>query len=368
MEWVRCNSCGYYPSSLTRLSIFLTSCGHLVCSKCLERVPATDKPGKVGCLQCRQPCKTVKLGPDSQPGPDVTFYFSDEVSAVKKLLQAAQFQKMHYELGAEMAKRKRLLWELKEGERQEKELAELGEMLDKLTIPLANVLEGVREKARRAGIQLPLSQEFNRSHPNSPSCSRSPAPTAQHQQLHPNSAQLQTPTMRPRQGYSFSPAAKPIQPLNRSPAMQQQQHSNITSPLSTPLMSKRASTIPGSADPRVTANLMTQSQLQSWSQSQQQQRQSPGAPVVGMMTPPQTAEPRHSIMHGHHNNIIMGNRPALGMHQHSMHPLNSVHSMHSSAAVATHGVSGRAQAVAVGRSSMPLTMVPGSVLSQAASR
>ena len=362
MEWVRCNSCGYYPSSLTRLSIFLTSCGHLTCSKCLERAPATDKPEMVGCLQCGQPCKTVKLGPDSQPGPDVTFYFSDEVSAVKKLLQAAQFQKMHYELGAEMTKRKRLLREIKEGERQEKELAELGEMLDKLTIPSANVLEGVREKARRAGIQLPLSQEFNRGHPNSPSYSHSPIPTAQHQRLHPNSAQLQTPTMRPRQGYSFSPLAKPIQPLNQSPAVQQQQCSNITSSLSTPLMSKCASAIPGSADPRVTANLMTQSQLQTWSQSQQQQqRQSPGAPVVGVMTPSQTAGPHHS---GHH----MANRPALGVHQHNMHPLNSVHSMHTGVAVATQGVSGRAQAVAVGRSSTPLTMVPGSVLSQAASR
>ena len=83
------------------------------------------------------------------------------------------------------------------------------------------------------------------------------------------------------------------------------------------------------------------------------------------MTPPQTAGPRHSIMHGHHN---MVSRPALGVHQHNTHPLNSIHSMHTGIAVATQGVSGRAQAVAVGRSSTPLTMVPGSVLSQAASR
>ena len=407
MEWVRCNSCGYYPSSLKRLSIFLTSCGHLACSKCLERAPATDKPGMVGCLQCRQPCKTVKLGPDSQPGPDVTFYFSDEVSAVKKLLQAAQFQKMHYELGAEMAKRKRLLWEIKEGERQEKELAELGGMLEKLTIPLAQVLEGVREKAKRAGIQLPLSQD--RSRPNSPSCS--PAPPRHQQQLHPpppNNAQLQTPTMRPRQqGYSFSPSVvKPIQSLNRSPATIQQQHhqqqqrSSINaSPLSTTqLMMSKCSTpasavIPGSTDPRVTANLMTQSQLQNWSQShtaqQQQLRQSPAGTGVAMgsgtMTPTQPAAgslgPRHSIMH---NNTV-ASRPGIGLGaglhhgQHNMHPLNSVRSMHTpsaiggSAAIGSHSVVGdRAQAVAAGRStrtcSMPLTMVPGSVLSQAASR
>lgn len=392
MEWVRCNSCGYYPSSLKRLSIFLTSCGHLACSKCLERAPATDKPGMVGCLQCRQPCKTVKLGPDSQPGPDVTFYFSDEVSAVKKLLQAAQFQKMHYELGAEMAKRKRLLWEIKEGERQEKELAELGGMLEKLTIPLAHVLEGVREKAKRAGIQLPLSQA-DRNRPNSPSCSPSPSAPRHQQQLHPpppRSAQLQTPTtMRPRQqGYSFSPSVvKPIQPLNRSPAtiqqqhhQQQQQRSSINaSPLSTtPLMMSKCATpasavIPGSTDPRVTANLMTQSQLQNWSQSHAAQQQSvtmtPTQPVAGL-------GPRHSIMH---NNTV-ASRPGIGLGtgvhcgQYNMHPLNSVRSMHTPSAtlVGNHGgVGDRAQAVAVGRStrtcSMPLTMVPGSALSQAAS-
>ena len=412
MEWVRCNSCGYYPSSLTRLSIFLTSCGHLSCSKCLERAPATEKPGMVGCLQCRQPCKTVKLGPDSQPGPDVTFYFSDEVSAVKKLLQAAQFQKMHYELGAEMAKRKRLLWEIKEGERQEKELVELGGMLEKLTIPLAHVLEGVREKAKRAGIQLPLSQEFNnRSRPNSPSCSPAPAAQQHQQQLHPppnSGAQLQTPTTRPnrQQGYSFSPGI--IQPLtNRSPAtiqqqhhQHQQQHSSINaSPLSTtPLMMSKYATasaaIPGSADPRVTANLMTQSQLQNWSQSHAQQQlrqQSPGGTGAAMgsvttMTPTQTAGSRYNIMHSQYNNNV-ASRPGVGLGagvhhgQHNMHPLNSVRSMHTpsaiggSAAIGSHGgVGDRAQAVAVGRSTrtmscgMPLTMVPGSVLSQAASR
>lgn len=381
MEWVRCNSCGYYPSSLTRLSIFLTSCGHLVCSKCLERAPTTDKPG---CLQCRQPCKVVKLGPDSQPGPDVTFYFSDETSAIKKLLHAAQFQKMHYEQRAAMAKRKRLPWEIKEGERQEKEMIELVELLDKLTVPSANVLEGVREKARKAGIQPSLSQEFNCSRPNSPSCS--PTPTVQ-QQLHPNNAQLQTPIMRPRQGYSFSPATKPIQPLNRSPAMQQrsdvasplfiplmskcatqQQHNTIASPLSTPLMPRCATTMPGGADPRVTANLLTQSQLQNWSQSQQQRQQSPGVAVDTMMTPTQTVGPHHSIMNTTHHNI-MASRPALGMQQLSIHPLNSVHSMHTNAvgsggAVATQGVICRTRAV--GRTT-PLTMVPGSVLSQAAS-
>jgi hypothetical protein len=339
---------------------------------------------------------------------------------VKKLLQAAQFQKMHYELGAEMAKRKRLLWEIKEGERQEKELADLDKLLEKLTIPLANVLEGVREKAKRAGIQLPLSQEFNRSRPNSPSCSPSPA-AHQHQQLRPtpNSAQLQTPiTMRSnrQQGYSFSPAVNSIQSLNRSSATIQQHHhqqqqrsgSINASPLSTPLMqmSSKCATpsaaIPGSADPRVTANLMTQSQLQTWSQSQlqhqqqqQQQlfKQSPAPGGTGMamgvtaMIPTRPAAGAHhnSIMHSQYNTVA-NSRPGvgLGMHhgQHNMHPLNSIHSMHTPSAIggsavvaASHGgVGGRAQAVAMGRStrtmscSMPLTMAPGSVLSQAASR
>ena len=300
-----------------------------------------------------------------------------------------------------MAKRKRLLWEIKEGERQEKELAELGRMLEKLTIPLAQVLEGVREKAKRAGIQLPLSQD--RSRPNSPSCSPSPAAPQHQKQLRPpppNSAQLQTPTtMRPRQqGYSFSPSVvKPIQPLNRSPVAmhqqhhhhhQQQQRSSINaSPLSTtPLMMSKCATpastvIPGNTDPRVTANLMTQSQLQNWSQShaaqQQQLRQSPAGTGVAMgsviMTPTQPAAglgPHHSIMH---NNTV-ASRPGIG--QHNMHPLNSVRSMHTPSAIggsSNHGgVGDRAQAVAAGRStqtcSMPLTMVPGSVLSQAASR
>ncbi len=336
---------------------------------------------------------------------------------MKKLLQAAQFQKMHYELGAEMAKRKRLLREIKEGERQEKELADLDKLLEKLTIPLANVLEGVREKAKRTGIQLPPSQEFNRSRPNSPSCSPSPA-THQHQQLRPitpNSAQLQTPaTMRSnrQQGYSFSPAVNPLP--NRSPATIQQHHhhqqqqrsgSINASPLSTPLMqmsSKYATpsaAIPGSVDPRVTANLMTQSQLQTWSQSQLQQqqqqlfKQSPAPGGTGMamgvttMIPTQPAAGAHhnSIMHSQYNTVA-NSRPGvgLGMHhgQHNMHPLNSVQSMHTPSAIGgsgavapSHGgVGGRVQAVAMGRSSramscsMPLTMAPGSVLSQAASR
>lgn len=417
MEWVRCNSCGYYPSSLTRFSVFLTSCGHLCCSKCLEGAPDTGRPGMVGCLKCGQPCKTVKLGPDSQPGPDVTFYFSDVESTVKKFLQVAQFQKTHYEVGAKMAKKKRLLMERKEGDRRGKELAELDEMLDKLTVPLAKVLEGVREKTRRAGIQLPLPQEPNHNRPNPTSCSPataqhqqqlhsiscslaaaqhhpiscSPAPTtaaAQHQQLHPSTPQLQT---RPRQqGCSFSPVTtKPIQPINRSPAMQQQQqlrHINA-SPISTPLMSKCPTTtttttaaMPGSVDPRVTANLMAQSQLQNWSQShahihtqRQLLRQSPAAIGVAMgvsqmMTPPQmAAEPRYStsMLHNQHTT-------ALGVYhgqQHNKHPLNFVYSMHTNAAgtatIATSApnVSGRAHPT--GRSVVIRTTAPGSVLSQA---
>ena len=399
MEWIRCNSCGYYPSSLTRLSIFLTSCGHLICSKCLERADATGiKPGTVVCLQCRQPCKTVKLGPDSQPGPEVTFYFGDEVSAVKKLLQAVQFQKMHYELGTEMAKRKRLLWEIKEGERQEKELVDLGVMLDKLKTPLANVLEGVREKARRAGsVQPPQPQEFmmsRRSHStdNSPLCS----PAYQPIPVHSNNIRQQTPTLRTRPPYPFNAAAKQSnQPFNlKSPTPQQ--HRSVASPLSTPLMSKPGTTLPGigpnviarspvpqhvgttspfstppmpkpatvpgiginrplatqhgaipAVDPRITPNHLT------WSQSQYQQRQSLAPGVGSMMTPIiQSVGPHH--MHGYHT----GRTANFGVQQHAIHPLNSVRSMHASYNSNATGITGRSRSIR--------TMVPGSVLSQAA--
>ena len=392
MEWVRCNSCGYYPCSLTRLSIFLTSCGHLVCSKCLERADATGiKPGTVVCLQCRQPCKTVKLGPDSQPGPEVTFYFGDEVSAVKKLLQTVQFQKMHYELGTEMAKRKRLLWEIKEGERQEKELVDLGVTLDKLKTPLANVLESVGEKARRASsIQLPHPQGCTISR-RSDSTNNSPLCSPVQQQMHSNNIQLQQPppTLRTRPPYPFNAATnQPNQSFNpRSPAAQQHTRSAVLS-LSTPLMSKPVTTVPG-VDPRViarspapqhvgtaspfstplmpklatapgngiTRSLPTQHgaipavdprlnpNLLNWSQSQHQQRQSLAPGVGGVMTPIQNVGPHH--MHGYHT----GKTANFGVQQHTIHPLNSVRSMHAS--LNATGITGR-------------TMVPGSVLSQAA--
>ena len=327
MEWVRCNRCGYYPSSLTRISIFLTNCGHLVCSKCLERAPTIDEPE---CVQCRKPCKTVKLGPDSRPGPEITFYFGDQLSAVKKLQQAVEFQKMHYDLGTEMVKRERLLREITEAERRIKEMEELGQKIAEQEAPLSTILQALRKKAEMAGIQLP-----------------SPA-----QQQHSNNVPQQTQMRSRRQGsssFSASGATNSTRPLNRSSA----QHGSVGSPVSTPVMSKRAM----SGDPRVAANLMTQSQLQNWSQSHAQQRHHQQSPGVGMTTPTHTVGPHHNTVHGQRHN----SRPTHGVQQHNMHPLNSVHSMHTTTAASAISTGGVSADMGARKS-----LVPGSSLSQAA--
>ena len=266
---MRCNSCGYYPSPLsTSLSLFLTSCGHLVCSKCLERQGAsksTDNTASAGvlCLVCKQPCKTVKLGPDAQPGPDVTFYFSDVLAQLKKIEQAIQFQNMHYQLRIEADKRERLLAEIGEAQRQEKELSEIEGKITSSQV--SELLQALREKwgdyltAEPKQGQSPFSHSrhgVSASPMDSQRLIQTPRSTVA---LHPSTSV--PPNMyNSLTGHSYSVQGASLTTPTQTPP----NHRPPPRGINTPPTSVARSIGPSSCDHRVRANLMSQAQMQHW--------------------------------------------------------------------------------------------------------
>ena len=336
MEWVRCNSCGYYPSSLTRLSIFLTNCGHLVCSKCLERVPTSmnDKPGVVECLVCKQPCKTVKLGPDSRPGPDVTFYFGNQLSAVKKVQQAVEFQRMHQDALSETVKRERMLLEIKEAERQENELSEIAKKVEASGHYLSIVLQGLQdlEKTAGAGTHIPSPYKFTK---NGQGCSsRHPSISpAQRSNRMENTRHLSTPLTVSLSGHGHSGQRGSTSTVSNRP-----QILTTASPVSTRPGPRG---VLSSGDPRVTANLMTQKQMQNWTQQSPHQQQQSGM----------------AYTHGTHAYHTYQSRPVLPP-QYSPITMRNV----QDATGLGRGTPGSTQAR---RSNMVIGPIPGSTLVQA---
>lgn len=356
---MRCNSCGYYPSSLSTLTLHLTSCGHLVCSKCLEgsatSTTQSEPPESVECLECKQPCKTVEVGPDSEPGPDVKFYFNEETEMVKKVLQAAMFQNMHYEVRVELEKRERLLPEIGEAQRQEKELADIEEKV--AASQVSSLLEAVREKFKN---YLTPPQELNSQQTSHASPSQSGVqstvlqPTTSMPLYNDSSLAGQTysaqPSMSvplnkysslPGQNYPVQERSSTLTPPHRPPS-----RSFVTPPTSAP-QSKGSM----SCDTRVKANLLAQSQMQNWSQQQHpQQKQSTSKTPI--------------FSRGVHHFTRPVYSPQL------QHPLNSVHTMYRAPGSANVGRNGSTatggpytpQAMAR-RSTVTRSLVPGSTLS-----
>lgn len=311
MEWARCNSCGYYPSPLTRLSIFLTSCRHLVCSQCLQRATKPSMaPRGIVCLVCKQPCKMVQLGPHSRPGPGVTFLFGEPLSAIKKVQQTVMFQKMHQDVATEMAKRERLLSEIIKIHRQVKELTNLKKRI--ASSQIRAVLQVVQEKAISAGINPPTTR--NKNSPCTGQVHASPSPGVSRQWNH--NPFITSGRGYPAQGMRQGGSAMPTPSPSNKP------------PNGSSIVSSVTGQSGCAGDPRLRANLMSQIQMQNWAQKPLQCQQRPATGRAAL-----TSIPATGAMHQMHSNPTT---PSPALH----HPLKSVYHKHTPASGIMSAISG----------------------------
>ncbi|RVE48582.1 hypothetical protein evm_006771 [Chilo suppressalis] len=86
MDWIHCNNC--FAQLEPRITLNLTSCGHMFCSNCLETGVEENT-----CLICRIPCSIMKLVPDMKP--EIQDYFTDPEEIIKKTCEVLQFQRQH---------------------------------------------------------------------------------------------------------------------------------------------------------------------------------------------------------------------------------------------------------------------------------
>ena len=135
---------------MSKICIFLTSCGHFICNRCLgDSNVVTD--GKTTCKSCSQSCSIVKLIPN-QLNPEVRYYFSDVVSVLKKVVQTAEFQKTHRDANFELRRRARVLENTRELDEKVKKVKEQREQLDAVLPKLSRLAEFVRQEASNMGI------------------------------------------------------------------------------------------------------------------------------------------------------------------------------------------------------------------------
>ena len=327
MEWMRCNSCGYSPSALTSLSVYVTNCGHLVCSQCLAKnAPAAQSATsqQLVCLVCRQTCKAVKFhGPDSQAGPDVKAYFCDPLLALNQVVRAANFHKSFYERGFEMVKRERLSLDIREAQAQGKQLSSLREKLETSQIDV--LLQGIREKTEKLLRQAQIQQVTPRGCPGTPNASLPNLAMAAR-----GGVRVQLPQQQQRQGSQFPFRGTPL--VNRHGSVSNQGsavrlqtltpsggHSRnmtgITSPAAlTTTPQQHLASGSTSVDHRVKSNLHSQMQIQKRTQ------QWPSTKPVGVTPPARGQATRLSETH-------QLSRPLIST---PLHPLSSVHDMRTS--------------------------------------
>lgn len=159
MDWVRCNSCFFQPTPHTKFSLYLTSCGHIVCSNCctkaLSRAPSGHSTPNTlpACLVCHKPCSLALLGKQAQLNKDIMFYFTDPVVVLKKLVQAAEFQRMNYAKQTEWQKQRRILTEITKARKQCESVTIVQSHFEANHHRLLQVLEALRQKAASAGLQ-----------------------------------------------------------------------------------------------------------------------------------------------------------------------------------------------------------------------
>ena len=159
MDWVRCNSCFFLPTPHTKFSLYLTSCGHIVCSNCctkaLIRAPSGHSTPNTlpACLVCHKTCSPALLGKEAQLNKDIMFYFTDPVVVLKKLQQAAGFQRMNGEKQTEWQRQKIILDKITKARKHRENVAIVQSHFEANHHRLLQVLEAVRQKAASVGVQ-----------------------------------------------------------------------------------------------------------------------------------------------------------------------------------------------------------------------
>ncbi|XP_023321764.1 RING finger protein 212B isoform X2 [Eurytemora carolleeae] len=126
MSWVHCNLCFVSPEEDRRVRLNFSSCGKIVCMKCLPKLKNRE------CKACKNKCRSLEL--NSNTPKEVTELFSDPMKNLKVIFKSMSFQeknKLGYmnRLSNEL---KRYKSELKKLEAlNEKKTAELSAAQDK---------------------------------------------------------------------------------------------------------------------------------------------------------------------------------------------------------------------------------------------
>ena len=135
-----CNSCFFQPTPHTKSFLYLTSCGHIVCSNCctraLSRAPSGHSTPNTlpACLVCHKTCSLALLGKEAQLNKDIMFYFTDPVVVLKKLQQAAEFQRMNCEKQTEWQRQKIILDKITKARKHREKMLRLFKVILKPTI------------------------------------------------------------------------------------------------------------------------------------------------------------------------------------------------------------------------------------------
>ncbi|KAK6737320.1 hypothetical protein RB195_019800 [Necator americanus] len=89
-DWIHCNACYRQPTQ--RVTFFLSSCGHIMCQKCVS-VPSR-KESDESCLVCNKKCAFAEINRNLRPELQILFRNPKDVATqyMKSLSQVLEFQ------------------------------------------------------------------------------------------------------------------------------------------------------------------------------------------------------------------------------------------------------------------------------------
>ena len=100
---------------------------------------------------CHKTCSLALLGKEAQLNKDIMFYFTDPVVVLKKLQQAAEFQRMNCEKQTEWQRQKIILGQNHYSKKALRNVAIVQSHFEANHHRLLQVLEAVRQKAASVG-------------------------------------------------------------------------------------------------------------------------------------------------------------------------------------------------------------------------